>query len=172
MKRALSALIGMVVGLSLALLYAWVISPVQYIDTAPNTLRGDYQAAYAQLAARAYAVDGDLGRARTRLALLGMSDPAQGVSALAQHAAATGADQPSAHALAALASALQGTPTAVVDRLNEAVSKIVGQPEVKQLWAKQGATPLVMTPEAFDKYARDDISKWATVIKMAGIKAD
>ena len=43
---------------------------------------------------------------------------------------------------------------------------------MKQLWAKQGAAPLVMTPEAFDKYARDDISKWATVIKMAGIKAD
>jgi tripartite-type tricarboxylate transporter receptor subunit TctC len=66
----------------------------------------------------------------------------------------------------------KGTPKAVVDRLNEAVSKIVSQPEVKQLWAKQGAVPLVMTPEVFDKYARDDISKWAKVIKTAGIKAD
>lgn len=66
----------------------------------------------------------------------------------------------------------RGTPKAVVDRLNEAVSKIAGQPEVKQLWAKQGAVPLVMTPEAFDKYARDDIAKWARVIKSAGIKAD
>ena len=46
------------------------------------------------------------------------------------------------------------------------------QPDVKQLRAKQGAAPLVMTPEAFDKYARDDIIKWAKVIKTAGIKAD
>ena len=66
----------------------------------------------------------------------------------------------------------KGTPKAVVDRLNEVVSKIVSQPDVKQLWAKQGALPLVMTPEAFDRYARDDVVKWAKVIKTAGIKAD
>jgi len=66
----------------------------------------------------------------------------------------------------------RGTPKAVVDRLNEAVSKISSQPDVRQLWAKQGAAPLVMTPDAFDKYARDDIAKWAKVIQSAGIKAD
>ncbi len=66
----------------------------------------------------------------------------------------------------------KGTPKAVVDKLNEAVSKIVGQPDVKLLWAKQGAVPLAMSPEMFDKYARDDIAKWAKVIQNAGIKAD
>jgi tripartite-type tricarboxylate transporter receptor subunit TctC len=66
----------------------------------------------------------------------------------------------------------RGTPKAVVDKLNEAVSKIASQPDVKQLWAKQGAGPLVMTPEVFDKYARDDIAKWSRVIKSAGIKVD
>jgi tripartite-type tricarboxylate transporter receptor subunit TctC len=66
----------------------------------------------------------------------------------------------------------KGTPKAVVDRLNEAVSKIVSQPDVKQLWTKQGAVPMIMSPEAFDKYAREDIDKWAKVIKSAGIKAD
>jgi tripartite-type tricarboxylate transporter receptor subunit TctC len=66
----------------------------------------------------------------------------------------------------------KGTPKAIVDKLNEAVSKIVSQPDVKALWAKQGAAPMVMTPEAFDKYARDDVIKWAKVIQSAGIKAD
>ena len=66
----------------------------------------------------------------------------------------------------------KGTAKAVVDRLNVAVSKIVGTPEIKQLWSKQGAVPMVMTPEAFEKYARDDIEKWARVIKTANIKAD
>ena len=42
----------------------------------------------------------------------------------------------------------------------------------KQLWSRQGATPMVMTPEAFDTYAREDIAKWSRVIKTAGIKAD
>jgi len=66
----------------------------------------------------------------------------------------------------------RGTPKAVVDRLNEAISKIVGQAEVKQLWARHGATPMAMTPEAFDKYARDDIAKWARVIETAQIKVE
>ena len=66
----------------------------------------------------------------------------------------------------------RGTPKAVVDRLNEAVSKIANQAEVKQLWSRQGATPMVMSPEVFDKYARDDITKWAGVIKAGNIKVD
>lgn len=66
----------------------------------------------------------------------------------------------------------RGTPKAVVDKLNDAVSKIAGQADVRQLWNKQGAVPMVMTPEVFDKYARDDISKWAQVIKTANIKVD
>ncbi len=66
----------------------------------------------------------------------------------------------------------KGTPKAVVDKLNEAVSKISSQADVKQTWAKQGAVPMVMSAEVFEKYARDDIAKWAKVIKSAGIKAE
>ena len=66
----------------------------------------------------------------------------------------------------------KGTPKAIVDKLNEAVSRIASQADVKQLWAKQGAVAMVMTPEAFEKYTRDDIVKWAKVIKSAGIKVD
>ena len=66
----------------------------------------------------------------------------------------------------------KGTPAAVVQRLNEAVTKIVSQPELQQAWAKQGAVPLVMNPQAFDKYVQDDIAKWAKVIQSAHIKAD
>lgn len=66
----------------------------------------------------------------------------------------------------------KGTPAAVVNKLNEAVSKIASQPDVKQLWLKQGAVPLLMTPAAFDGYLRQDIAKWARVIKSAGIRAD
>jgi tripartite-type tricarboxylate transporter receptor subunit TctC len=66
----------------------------------------------------------------------------------------------------------KGTPKAVIDRLNEAVSKIASQADVKQAWTKQGAVPMVMSPEVFDKYTRDDIAKWEKVIKTAGIKAD
>jgi tripartite-type tricarboxylate transporter receptor subunit TctC len=66
----------------------------------------------------------------------------------------------------------KGTPKEVITRLNEAVSKIAAQSDVKQQWTKQGAVAMVMSPEAFDKYTRDDIAKWEKVIKSAGIKAD
>jgi tripartite-type tricarboxylate transporter receptor subunit TctC len=66
----------------------------------------------------------------------------------------------------------KGTPRPIIDRLNEAVSKIASQPEVRQTWGRQGATPMVMTPAAFDKYIQDDIAKWARVIKSANIKAE
>ena len=66
----------------------------------------------------------------------------------------------------------KGTPAAVVQRLNEAVSRIVSQPEVKRQWGQQGATPMVMSPAEFDKYIQADIAKWARVIKAANIKAE
>ena len=65
-----------------------------------------------------------------------------------------------------------GTPKAVVERLNTEIRKITGSAEVKAAWAKQGATPLSMTPGEFEKYLNDDIAKWAKVIAQAGIKRD
>ena len=66
----------------------------------------------------------------------------------------------------------RGTPQPVVDRLNEAISKIVGTPEIKQQWSRQGAVPMVMNPAAFARYLNEDIGKWAGVIKSANIKLD
>ena len=66
----------------------------------------------------------------------------------------------------------KGTPKAVVERLNTEIRKITGSAEVKAAWAKQGATPLSMTPGEFEKYLNDDIAKWAKVIAQAGIKRD
>ena len=65
-----------------------------------------------------------------------------------------------------------GTPKAIVDKLNDAVSKIASQPDVKQAWTKQGAVPMIMNPVVFDRYMRDDIAKWSRVIKTANIKLD
>jgi tripartite-type tricarboxylate transporter receptor subunit TctC len=59
----------------------------------------------------------------------------------------------------------------VVDSLNKAIVKIQRNPEVAELWAKQGATPLIMSPQAFTNYLNADIQKWAAIVKSAGIKA-
>jgi tripartite-type tricarboxylate transporter receptor subunit TctC len=65
-----------------------------------------------------------------------------------------------------------GTPKPIIDRLNAEITKVTSRAEVKEAWAKRGATAMSMTPEQFGQYMRDDIAKWAKVIADAGIKRD
>jgi len=66
----------------------------------------------------------------------------------------------------------KATPAAIVAKLNSEISKITASPEVRAAWGKQGATPLVMSPEVFAKYASEDVTKWAQIVKISGAKAD
>ena len=58
-----------------------------------------------------------------------------------------------------------GTPKPNIDKLNAAVSAFVKRPEILKLWREQGALPMSMSPEEFDKFLRNDIAKWAEVVK-------
>ena len=62
-----------------------------------------------------------------------------------------------------------GTPQPIVDLLNAEIAKVVALPEVKNAWAKQGATGMKMTPAEFKAYLEADIVKWAKVIETAKI---
>ena len=58
-----------------------------------------------------------------------------------------------------------GTPKGLIDKLNAAVNGIVKRPDIVKLWTEQGAVPMSMSPEEFDKFLRGDIVKWADVVK-------
>jgi tripartite-type tricarboxylate transporter receptor subunit TctC len=58
-----------------------------------------------------------------------------------------------------------GTPKPVIDKINAAVNAAVKRPDIVKLWTEQGAIPLSMTPDEFDKFLRGDIVKWAEVVK-------
>jgi tripartite-type tricarboxylate transporter receptor subunit TctC len=58
-----------------------------------------------------------------------------------------------------------GTPKPIIDKLNTAVNAAIKRPEIVKLWTDQGAAPMSMTPEEFDKFLRSDIVKWAEVVK-------
>jgi tripartite-type tricarboxylate transporter receptor subunit TctC len=64
----------------------------------------------------------------------------------------------------------KGTPKEVITFLNTSINKVINLPDVKAAWLKQGAIPLVKTPEEFDAYLRKDIEKWANVVKVSGAK--
>src|ERR1041385_3561758 len=65
-----------------------------------------------------------------------------------------------------------GTPKAIVERLNAEIAQVVDPAEVKKMWAAQGAEPMRMSPTEFESYLRQDIEKWAKVVKFSGAKVD
>ena len=69
-------LIALAIGVALGLVYGWVIAPVQFIDTTPDTLRADYRADYVLMVAESYHADKDTGLAARRLAIIGSQTPA------------------------------------------------------------------------------------------------
>src|SRR5689334_24251320 len=58
-----------------------------------------------------------------------------------------------------------GTPKPVIDKLNAALNEVVKRPDIVKLWKDQGAIPMSMTTEEFDKFLRGDIVKWGNVVK-------
>jgi tripartite-type tricarboxylate transporter receptor subunit TctC len=65
-----------------------------------------------------------------------------------------------------------GTPQAVLAKLNGEIGRIVSRADVRAEWARQGAAPMMMSIPEFTQYLRDDIEKWARIVKISGAKAD
>jgi tripartite-type tricarboxylate transporter receptor subunit TctC len=65
-----------------------------------------------------------------------------------------------------------GTPQLIIEQLNAEVVRILDTPEVKEQLLKQTIYPVSSTSEQFGKFVREDIAKWARVIKAAGITAE
>ena len=64
-------------GFGLGLYYGWVLSPVQYIDTTPSTLRADFRTDYTLMVAETFQRDHNIDNAARHLAILGSQAPAQ-----------------------------------------------------------------------------------------------
>jgi tripartite-type tricarboxylate transporter receptor subunit TctC len=56
------------------------------------------------------------------------------------------------------------TPEAILVRLNQEVVKAVQSPEVKNALLSEGSEPIGSTREAFARYLKDEISRWAKAI--------
>ena len=64
------------------------------------------------------------------------------------------------------------TPPQLVARLNADIVAAIRSPEVQQRFAGWGVETTVTTPAGFDAFIREDMTRWADVIKRAGIKAE
>jgi tripartite-type tricarboxylate transporter receptor subunit TctC len=65
-----------------------------------------------------------------------------------------------------------GTPRPLLERLSSEIAKVVNAPDVKENWTRQGAVPMAMTPDQFERFMREDITKWSKLVKETGMKVD
>jgi tripartite-type tricarboxylate transporter receptor subunit TctC len=65
-----------------------------------------------------------------------------------------------------------GTPREIVSRLASEVAAMAQAPDIVERLNTLGATPESATGEAYARYVRDEVAKWAKVVKSAGAKAD
>jgi len=65
-----------------------------------------------------------------------------------------------------------GTPRAVVEKLNRSVGQVLEAKDVTDRLHAQGAEPMRGAPEAFAAFMRQEMAKWAPVVKAANVKAE
>jgi hypothetical protein len=115
-------LTGLILGAVMGLLYAWLFSPIEYVDTHPSSLRADYKDAYRAAIASAYNASGDLTRAEARLALLRENNLTSVLAAQSQRYLAEGYSYNDALALARLSADLDGAPDPAPQTANATAS--------------------------------------------------
>ncbi len=64
------------------------------------------------------------------------------------------------------------TPRAIVNKLNQEFARILAAPEVREKLLVVGMEPATTTPAQFADFIKSEMSKWARVVKSAGIRAD
>jgi tripartite-type tricarboxylate transporter receptor subunit TctC len=61
-----------------------------------------------------------------------------------------------------------GISTSIAQKISADIADILKTPEMEEILAKQGATPLISSPEAFRELLAQDIEKWRKVVKASG----
>ena len=60
----------------------------------------------------------------------------------------------------------------MVDKLSREVAVAVRRPEIKERFVQLGIEPVGNTPAEFTQFLKDEVAKWAKVIKTANVKID
>jgi tripartite-type tricarboxylate transporter receptor subunit TctC len=64
------------------------------------------------------------------------------------------------------------TPRPMVAALSAAVARAAHDPEIRKRLAEQGAEPVGNSAEEFGRLLREEVARWAEVVKVSGARAD
>jgi tripartite-type tricarboxylate transporter receptor subunit TctC len=65
-----------------------------------------------------------------------------------------------------------GTPRSIVDKINQVLMEQLRRPEVQDKLTAFAIEPLTSTPDELEKHIASEITKWAQVVKDAGISPE
>jgi tripartite-type tricarboxylate transporter receptor subunit TctC len=65
-----------------------------------------------------------------------------------------------------------GTPRAIITQLNAEIAKALDSTEVQERLAAVGCEPFKSTPEQFAQLVREDLPRWARIVKESGATID
>jgi tripartite-type tricarboxylate transporter receptor subunit TctC len=65
-----------------------------------------------------------------------------------------------------------GTPPDIVRRLNAEIVKIINTPDVQKKLLDLGAEPVANSADEFGAFVKNEVVKWADVVKKSGAKVD
>lgn len=65
-----------------------------------------------------------------------------------------------------------GTPKAVVEKLNEEITKVLRMPDVRSRFLDLGAEPSPMRTAEFATWAQQEAAKWTRLVKESGIQPE
>jgi tripartite-type tricarboxylate transporter receptor subunit TctC len=66
----------------------------------------------------------------------------------------------------------KGTPKEVIEKIAAETRKALDAPELKEIWATNGAEAPALTGAPFSQFLRGEIDKWAKATKASGAKLD
>jgi len=64
------------------------------------------------------------------------------------------------------------TPSAIVTRIQTAIAKVLGAPQVRERLSQQGLEVLATSSGEFGRYLAEEVARWQTVVKAAGITVE
>lgn len=65
-----------------------------------------------------------------------------------------------------------GTPEGIVNRLSEAIQRILAQGEMQQRFLGYGFAATSSSPQEFSGYVREEVQRWGRVIRETGVSLD
>lgn len=65
-----------------------------------------------------------------------------------------------------------GSPRAAIDRLGREIGLILQRQDVRERFAQMGIDPVGSNPAEFERFLKEEVEKWAKVIRAANVKVE